>query len=380
MLDELALAVKEVAALDGDRLTDAELTDVVVELRRVRSALDAAEARLVAEWNGRRSWAADGAKSGSAWLARTTRTPKEECASTIRLGRAVATMPQVAAAWEAGEISTAHVRRLARCHNRRTAELFGRDETVLVDSARTLSFPKFTEALDYWMLHADPDGTDEADAERRDRRRVALDRTFGGMVAGTVVLDPISGEIVSDELARLEQQLFDADWAEAKAGLKRDPLIHELARSGEQRRADALVEMAKRSARIEGGRAARPLFTVLLGADSFSHLCQLASGQVLPPSALLPWISDANLERVLFDGTPQRVISVSRKRRFTGALRRLIEVRDRGCYHEYCDEPSSRSQVDHVDPWSKGGVTAQWNGRMACPFHNRLRNRPPPRE
>ena len=289
-------------------------------------------------------------------------------------------MPQVAAAWEAGEISTAHVRRLTRCRNPRTAKLFGRDEAVLVDAARTLSFSKFVEVVDYWMLRADPDGADASEVERRERRRVSLDRTFAGTFSGNVVLDPISGEIVADELARREQQLFDVDWIEAKARLKRDPSVHELARTGEQRRADALVEMAKRSARIDPGRAARPLFTVLLGAESLGHLCQLASGQVLPPSALLPWLSSAQLERVLFDGTPERVISVSRKRRFTGALRRLIEVRDRGCYHEYCDEPYARSQADHIELWSQGGMTEQSNGRMACPFHNRLRNRPPPRE
>ena len=150
---------------------------------------------------------------------------------------------------------------------------------------------------------------------------------------------------------------------------------------------DELAVAVKEVAALDGDQlgsteAAPPArcFTVLLGADSFSHLCQLASGQVLPPSALLPWIDEANLERILFDGTPQRVIEVSRKRRFTGALRRLIEVRDRSCYHEYCEEPSSRSQADHIQPWGKGGITAQWNGRMACPFHNRLRNRPPPRE
>ena len=73
---------------------------------------------------------------------------------------------------------------------------------------------------------------------------------------------------------------------------------------------------------------------------------------------------------------------MSRKRSFTGALRRLIEVRDRLCYHEFCDEAAHRCQADHVIPWSEGGMTAQWNGRLACGFHNRLRHRrgPPRRE
>ena len=122
----------------------------------------------------------------------------------------------------------------------------------------------------------------------------------------------------------------------------------------------------------------KPLFTLLFGADAFSHLTQLASGQVLSPAAILPWTSDADLERVLFDGGPSRVIDVSHKRSFTVALRRLIEVRDQLCYHQYCDIPAHRCQVDHITPWNQGGPTAQWNGRLACSYHNRLRNRPPP--
>ena len=55
MFNELAVAVKEVAALDGDRLTDVELTDAVVELERLSASLAASKARLAAEWNGRRS-------------------------------------------------------------------------------------------------------------------------------------------------------------------------------------------------------------------------------------------------------------------------------------------------------------------------------------
>lgn len=142
---------------------------------------------------------------------------------------------------------------------------------------------------------------------RRDRRRVSLDQTYSGMWSGSILLDPISGEIVGGELQRLVDELFRADWAAAKERLGRDPLAGELDRSPDQRRADALVEMARRSATAPvDGKSPKPLFHVVLGSDALSHLLQLASGQVLPPEALLPWISDADLERYLFDGTPQR--------------------------------------------------------------------------
>ncbi len=78
----------------------------------------------------------------------------------------------------------------------------------------------------YWCQAADPDRAD-GDAEvQRARRRVQLSRTLEDMWAGDLLLDPISGVIVAGELARLEQQLFQADWAEATERLGRERPHH----------------------------------------------------------------------------------------------------------------------------------------------------------
>ncbi len=381
MFDDLGLEIKGLAQLDPDSLTDEELSESVVELARLRTSLEAAEARVAGAWDTRRAWADDGARSGAAWLARRTREPKAQCGGRLWLQRELRHLPLVAEAFSAGEISVTHARLLARARNPRTVEHLTRDEAMLVHHASTLTFAAFHQVLEYWLLHADPDGAEVSDIERRARRRVSLDKTMSGMFSGSMLFDPISGEIVANELERLEQQLFEADSAEAKSRLGREPKSHELKRTGDQRRHDALVEMAKRSATApERGKAPRPLFQVLLGSDSLSHLIQLAGGQVLPPEALLPWIAEADLERYLFDGRGSRVIDVSYRRTFEGALRDLIKVRDRLCYHHYCDEPAHRCQIDHIEPWSAGGITSQDNGRLACGFHNRLRHRrrPPP--
>jgi hypothetical protein len=200
------------------------------------------------------------------------------------------------------------------------------------------------------------------------------------MYSASGLFDPISGTIVHGELRRIEQALFAADWAEAKARLEREPYVTDLARTPDQRRADALVEMARRSGTMpKDGKPPRPLFTLLLGAAAFSRLCQLANGTVVAPGAVVPWADDAVLERILFEGDGHRVIAVSRRRFFTGALRRLLQVRDRQCFHEFCEVPSEDCQADHVVPWTEGGMTSQENGRMACGFHNRQRNgREPP--
>jgi hypothetical protein len=379
MFEELAREIKEVAALEPDTLDDEALTAAVVELAHLEARFTAARNRLTGAWDRRGAWRHDGARSATAALATQTREPKAECGSRLWLERALRHLPLVHEALGAGDITIAHARSLARARNPRTAVLLVRDQAMLLDHAMRLSFGDFSRVLDYWMLHADPDGAEESDMERRARRHVNLDETIDGAYAGTTFLDPISGAIVATELQRLEQALFETDWAEAKARLGRDPRPGELARTPGNRRADALVEMAQRSAIAPAdGKLPKPLFQILLGSDAFSHLTQLASGQVLPPTALLPWLASADIERYLFDGTPQRVISVSYRRSFQGALRDLIKVRDQFCYHHTCDIPAHRCQIDHIDPHSAGGITSQHNGRLACGYHNRLRHRRPP--
>jgi len=379
MFESLELEIKELQHLDPDSLGADELTDAIVELGRLETRLAAARDQLIDAWDRSGAWRRDGARTAAAGLAAATRAPKAECGARLALARTLRHLPLVGEAVLAGDITVAHARLLARARNPRTALALVRDQAMLVDQAMSLTFAEFVRVVDYWLLHADPDGAEDAGLERRDRRRVTLDTTLTGMRTGTIVLDPISGEIVDNELHRLTQHLFETDWADAKTRLGRDPLAGELARTPDQRRADALVDMARRSATAPaGGKAPKPLFQVVLGSDAFSHLLQLASGQVLPPSALLPYLASADIERYLFDGTPQRVISVSYRRAFTGALRDLIEVRDQFCYHDTCDIPAHRCETDHTKPWATGGITDQTNGRPACKYHNLLRQRRPP--
>ena len=144
-----------------------------------------------------------------------------------------------------------------------------------------------------------------------------------------------------------------------------------------QRRADALVEMARRAGSVPAGaRSPEALFSVLVGYETFAgRICELADGTVVAPGALVRWLGQAWVERVVFDG-PDRVANVGLRRRiFAGATRRAVEVRDRECFHPFCDLPAEDCQVDHVEPYAAGGLTTEENGRPACAFHNRERHR-----
>jgi hypothetical protein len=64
-----------------------------------------------------------------------------------------------------------------------------------------------------------------------------------------------------------------------------------------------------------------------------NRLCQLAAGTVIAPGLILPVLSDADIERIDYD-PPNRRAEASHRHSFVGAVRRIIEIRDRHCQHD----------------------------------------------
>jgi uncharacterized protein DUF222/HNH endonuclease len=355
--------------------------DSMEALHREMARLEAVVTAASACFDTGGDWAVDGAQTAAAWLATRCHLPGGVARRRVRLGRTLRDLPVCAKAWMAGEINVAHVSAIANVRRPATEEALARDEELLVDDARQFRFEGFARLLAYWEQHADPDGSEDAEDRRSERRGVHLSESFDGMWFGKMTLDPISGAIVNDELRRLERELFEADWARARTEKGTEPTIADLARTPAQRRADALVEMATRS-RIApaGGRRPAPLFSVLVGYETLhGRICELANGTVVAPGALVPWLDQAYVERVVF-GLDGRIDVSATARLFTGATRRAIEIRDRGCTHDYCDRTPDECQGDHVVPYAANGPTTQDNGQLLCGFHNRLRQpRPPPR-
>jgi hypothetical protein len=391
-LDALHEALDHLVEADAFSYSDQES---IIALERELARLEYVVAKAAADFDAPGEWAPDGAKRAAAWLMTRCHLPRALAQAQVRRGKMLPRVPLCAEAPSEGSIGVAQLDALAKAARGPSlgagtvadtgagaaiAAAFCRDEALLVEHAKEMKFAPFSGVLAYWTQLADPDGAQESDLERRARRDVYLTQSVNDMYLGQMTLDPISGAIVSGELTRLEQVLFEEDWAKAKDELGREPMVHELARSGAQRRADALVEMATRSGSAPAdGRRPEPLLSVLVGYEALhGRICQLEGGGVLSPGSLLPWLNGASLERIVF--APGKRVECSVKSRFfTGATRRAIEVRDQGCSHEFCEEPPGNCQIDHIVPYSEGGETTQENGRVLCGFHNRLRNgREPP--
>jgi hypothetical protein len=359
-LDRLTVAIDSLLAVEPGDLTDHELHEVVTTLQRLRHRMAAASAAAVSAWDQRMVWADNGAASAAVRLANDTSCSPASAGVEVKRARRLRSMPHVARALAAGDLAAEHVDLLATANRPWRNADFADHEEFLVEQCRNLRFRDARKMVDYWCARADAVAAEDRAERQRSNAHLNVSSTLDGAVVINGVLDPIGGSIVSDQITHIERELYLAD--------KRDGTV----RTSSQRRAAALVEMATRSSTAPAdGKRPKPLFTVLVGDDTMSHLCELANGTVVTPGGVFQFAGDADLETVLFDG-PSTVISVSHRRTFVGRLRRAVEVRDRHCQHTSgCDVPADQCDVDHVVPHAADGPTSQFNGKLECQPHNR---------
>jgi hypothetical protein len=294
-LAALAAAVEGLAAQDLDRLTDAALAEQVLVLRRLVDRLEGHWLQQLAVVDDRGAAGADqGQEVGStaAWLRTRLRLGASTAASSVRTARALFRGPLTATAGALvdGELSVAHARVLAHGTQDLPEQVTAEAEPVLVEAARRLDPPRLRRVIAHLRLVADPEAADRHTELRHARRGLWLAPTLDGMVAVDGLLEPEAGQSL---LAALEP-------------LAR-PHGAEDTRSGGQRRADALAELARRA--LEGGRlpqtgGARPQLTVMVDLDSLVGRQDSLGGEVgwagpLAPEACRRLACDGALTRVL---------------------------------------------------------------------------------
>ena len=219
-LEDFRNGAEKLLAVDPFTLTGEQLGDALVEWARIEAKLAAGKARWLAAFEAQRSYADDGSKTAAAWLARRTGGSLASWRALARLARRLRHMPATLAALAAGEITERHAQllgELAESDRPIVAAAFPGAEQELVEYARTLRFEDFVTAVRYRESVVDEDGAEDQAAADRDARHLHLSQTFRGNWALNGQLDPLTGEQVATELRRLERQLFEQDWAQAKA-------------------------------------------------------------------------------------------------------------------------------------------------------------------
>src|SRR5918995_1874707 len=276
-LAELTVVLDRLAAQDLDRLSDAARAERVLGLRQL---VDRLEGQWLKELAGVDALGAAGAEQGqqagstAAWLR-----------NRLRLGTGTASSP----------VRTAHAQVLAAGTHELPEHLTVEAEPVLVEAARRLDPTRLRRLLGHLLQLADPDGADRDRARRHARRGLWLAPTFEGMVAVDGLLEPEAGQTL---LAALEPLARPADATDS--------------RSGSQRQADALSELARRH--LEGGRlpqagGVRPQLMVTVDLDSLLGHPGALGGETgwvgpLDPEACRRLACDGALTRVIVTRQP----------------------------------------------------------------------------
>jgi Domain of unknown function (DUF222)/HNH endonuclease len=409
----LAAAVEELAAEDLTRLPDGVAAQRVLLLRRLVDRLDGHWLRELAGVDGRGAAGAEvggQAPSTAGWLRGRLRAGYPQAHRWVQTARALFRGPLAATAQAltTGELSPSHAAVLAAGTADLPAATTADAEPVLLELAGRLAYPTLRKVVAHLREVADPDGADARVQQQHQRRGLWVSPTLAGMVAVDGLLEAAAGETLLAALDPLAR-----------------PTGAEDDRSGSQRRADALAELARRN--LEAGRlphsgGVRP--QVIVTVDLASLLGQPGSPGgtgawtgPLPAETARRLACDATLTRVLvardhrdgqaadgddhhghhqpghdpdatgelavrlqaalallpvaLGGPATQPLEVGRATRVVSpAQRTALGVRDGGCVVPGCDRPPGWCEAHHLRHWLHGGATDLDNLVLLCWTHH----------
>jgi hypothetical protein len=351
----LRSAVDALVTLDLDELDNTALGELIVEVTRQHDRLDGIRHRLVAEYDRRLVWKADGARSEKEWLRDACGLSSGEAAARTNTARNLGLLPATAQALANGTINAGQARVAAQAvRDLPSTALAGLDQLV-ADIGGQVDAAGLRTAVDDYAHRVTPNSLGARQERAWRTRRLHVTRTADDGAAFEAKLDKVGAETVLAALASLAVPQGEQD-----------------DRTPEQRRADALVELARRG--LDGGGlpeagGVRPHVTVvvdlptLLGEQGASA-AQLDRLGAISGETARRLACDAAVGRVITNG-PSQVLDAGRvTRTVTPAQRRALAVRDGGCVG--CRAPTSWCEAHHVVFWTDSGPTDLDNLVLLC--------------
>jgi hypothetical protein len=341
-------------------LPDVVLSERVLELAEQMERVHAELLRAVAVWDGKRSWAADGAIDARAWLSSRARMTKNEAGRVVRSARLLRRHARTAEALASGAIAPAHVDALAAAAANGREALYAKHEERLLTTAATVEPCEFPRVATRWRVLAD-DALARRDANATyERRHVVCSQTFGGAGMVNAFLDPEAYALFTATL-----QTFDTG-PDPRRGTVTP-------RSLGQRQADALIDLCRAAA----GNGKRPgvgtnldLVATVDPVDVADRRQDIVGAGPVSRATFERLCCDATVRGVLKDGEQLQLGRATRI--VSDAQRRALVHRDGGCRFPDCDRPPDWCDAHHIVPWDRGGATDLDNLVLLCRRHHRL--------
>jgi hypothetical protein len=357
VLDELESAIDKVAA--SEREIDVE------RMVRLCDRVEYLKLRTIHDYERSGDWAAQGFVSTASALRAKCRMANAQ--GSVVLARKLDVLPEIAAAFGAGEISRQHVEPIAQAHTPERAAMIENLDLEFANFARLATPAQVREEVQRIVDAFDGDG-----GAANDERQHALNKVTLSPVGGRGILN---GSLDA-ELSRLVMCAFDAEMYALK--LKGDT------RTTPQRRAEALESICRRTlAHHDDGttrRRGHPHMIFVRDVNELDNehpdLVATIRGEAtmfgkLSATTLERLCCDAKICRVLTDG-PSQILDVGRTtRNVPTAIWNALVVRDRHCTAPGCDRSPEYCEAHHIWFWELGGPTNLENLRLLCWYHHK---------
>src|SRR5688500_5460378 len=148
--------IEELQGVDADLLSDAEVTERVLALRRLIEAAQAEELRAVGVFGARKLHKTDGAWSTGAWLRSHTDLGRFEANSLERHARVIRTRPLLGMALE--KMGATKVRTMLRYVTFRLGDAYAAAEPMLLEEIAKLDTDDTAKVMQWWARRVDQDG------------------------------------------------------------------------------------------------------------------------------------------------------------------------------------------------------------------------------
>src|SRR6266849_3123617 len=345
-------------AEDISEASAASLGDELKELFRHRNRCDAEILRRLLRLDKTEAYAADGSMTAKAWLRWNCNLTHGQASDRVEVARQMQSLPVTTQALAEGDISYQHAALIARTAQR-LGSLWPADaEEILVTAAKEVDPVRLRCATMQLRSCGEPDGVLADTNDQDDRRFLHLNQTLGGIFV-------LNGQFGADDGATLKAALMS---------VLRTPIAGD-DRSPAQRRADAMIDLARRqldrgTLPETGGQ--KPHITVnvkmaTLAKEPGSPAAEMEWSQFPIPAETAQRIAcDCSLTPIV-DGEPYETSRV-----VPGAMRRALAARDKHCRFPGCDMPPAWTDAHHIEHWANGGPTKLFNLVLMCRRHHRL--------
>jgi hypothetical protein len=276
----------------------------------------------------------------------------------LHLGERLKVMPEARRMFRLGLVSEQGFGLLADAWAEPIADIFERDELMLVDWVKRLPYSEARIVVAAWVAHADPNRIERSDETSFDSRRLHLTQLLDGVSVLDGQLDAEGTQYVKRALALLSKRV-DGD-----------------SRSRAQRNADSLVTMAKFTLAHHdspvGTKRRRPQLNVMVPYETL--LDQVGHGSIdshfISPESARRLACNAGLHRMITHAGSAVVDFGRETRTISDSLWRLLVERDGGCRWPGCEIDAEMCDAHHAVHWSDRGETEQENLALMCWFHH----------